>query len=98
MSWRPYFFGWLRRQLIVVKDWPYADTDFTGDPDLPLPEGDYWDGELGMTHSLFDFIFYDFFLLIHVLPDTFYMPADVGPERPAGMSPISQRTLPAPDP
>ena len=43
-------------------------------------------------------MFYDFFLLIHVHPDTFYMYADVGPERPAGMSPIARRTLPTPDP
>ena len=55
MSWRPEFFGWLRRQLIVVEDWPYAGTDFTVDPDLPLPEGDDWDKELGMISSLFDF-------------------------------------------
>ena len=54
MSWRPDFFGWLRRQLIMVKDLPYARTNFIGDPDLPLPEGDDWDEELGMT-SLFDF-------------------------------------------
>ena len=38
------------------------------------------------------------FLLIHIHSDTFYMYADVGPERPAGMSPIAWRTLPAPDP
>ena len=49
MSWRPDFFVWLRRQLIVVEDWPYAGTDFTGDPDLPLSEGEDWDEELGMT-------------------------------------------------
>ena len=48
MSWRLEFFGWLRRQLIVVGDWPYVETDFTGDPDLPLPEGEDWDEELGM--------------------------------------------------
>ena len=54
MSWRPDFFGWLQRQLILVEDWPYAETDFTGDLDLPLPEGDDWDEELGMT-SLFYF-------------------------------------------
>ena len=30
--------------------------------------------------------------------DTFYMYADMGPERLAGMSPIAQRTLPAPEP
>ena len=55
MSWRPEFFGWLRHQLIVVEDWPYARTDFTGDPNLPFPEGDDWDEELGMTSSLFYF-------------------------------------------
>ena len=43
-------------------------------------------------------MFYDFFLVIHVLPDTFYKYADVDPERPAGMSPIVRRTLPTPDP
>jgi len=42
-------------------------------------------------------MFYDF-LLTHVLPDTFYMYADVGPKRPASMSPIARRTLPTPDP
>ena len=60
MSWRPEFFRWLRRQLIVVEDWPYWGTDFTGDPDLPLPEGDDWDEELGKT-SFFDFMFICFF-------------------------------------
>ena len=62
MSWRLEFFGWLRRQLIVVEDWPYAGTDFTSDPDLPLPEGDDWDQELGMISSLF--MFYDFFFFL----------------------------------
>lgn len=47
ISWRPKFFVWLLRQLIVVEDWPYAGTDFTRDPDLPLPEGEEWDEELG---------------------------------------------------
>lgn len=60
MSWRPEFFGWLHHQLIVVEDWPYAGTDFTGDPDLPLPEGEEWDEELGVISS--DFMFYDFFV------------------------------------
>ena len=55
MSWRSDFFGWLRHQFIVVEDWPYAGTNFTGDPDLPLPEGDDWDEELGMISSLFYF-------------------------------------------
>ena len=61
MSWRPEFFGWLRRQLIVVKYWPYAGTDFTSDPDIPLPEGDDWDEEFGKI-VFFIFLFYDFFV------------------------------------
>ena len=54
MSWQPEFFDWLRRHLIVVEDWPYAGTDFIGDPDLLLPEGEDWDEELGKT--LFNFM------------------------------------------
>ena len=56
-----------------MEDWPYAETDFTGDPDLPLPEGDDWDKELGKTSCFFDFIFLWFFLLIHIRPNTFYI-------------------------
>ena len=33
------FFRWLRDQLLMVKDYAYAGTDFSGDPDLPLPPG-----------------------------------------------------------
>ena len=57
MSWRPEFFGWLRQQLIVIKDWPYARTDFTGDPNLPLPEGENWDEELNMILFLILFMY-----------------------------------------
>ena len=72
MSWRSEFFRWLRRQLIVVEDWPYAGTDFTGDPDLPLLEGDDWDEELGKTSCFLFFMFY-VFLLIHIRLNTFYI-------------------------
>jgi len=43
-----------------MEDWPYDDTDFTRDLDLPLPEGEDWDEELGETHFYF-YEFYDFF-------------------------------------
>ena len=33
------FFRWLQDQMLMVKDYSYAGTDFTGDPDLPLPPG-----------------------------------------------------------
>ena len=61
MSWRPEFFVWLQRQLIVVEDWPYVGIDFTGDPDLPLLEGEDWDEELGMI-IIFIFMYLLFFL------------------------------------
>jgi len=45
MSYKPAFFSWLRRQLIIVEDWPYNGTDFCRDLDMLLPEGeDYDDG------------------------------------------------------
>ena len=33
------FFRWLRDQMLMVEDYAYAGTDFTSDPDLPLPPG-----------------------------------------------------------
>ena len=57
MSWRPEFFVCLQHQLIVVEDWPYAGTDFRRDLDLPLPEGEDWDEELGMTLLIFFYAF-----------------------------------------
>ena len=46
-----------------MEDWPYVGTDFTGDPDLPLPKGDDWDEELGKTSYIFYFMFYVFFFV-----------------------------------
>ena len=70
MSWRLEFFIWLRRQLIMVEDWPYAGTNFMDDPDLPLPEGEEWDEELGMISSfLMFYVFSFFFFLIHACSD-----------------------------
>ena len=72
MSWRSEFFIWLRRQLIMVEDWPYAWTNFTGDPNLPLLEGEEWDEELGMISSFFCslmFYVFSFFLSIHACSD-----------------------------
>ena len=36
------FFLWLRDQLLMVEDYAYAGTNFSGDPDLPLPPGGQW--------------------------------------------------------
>ena len=37
------FFRWLRDQILMVEDYAYAGTNFTGDPDLPLPPRRQWD-------------------------------------------------------
>ena len=50
MSWRLKFFDWLHRKLIVVEESTYSGTNFTGDLDLRLPEGEDWDEYLGKTH------------------------------------------------
>ena len=36
-----------------MEDWPYFGTNFIGDPDLPLPEGEDSDEDLGKTHFNF---------------------------------------------
>ena len=36
------FFRWLRDQIPMVEDYAYAATDFSRDPDLPLPPGGQW--------------------------------------------------------
>ena len=70
MSWRPKFFICLRRQLIVVEDWPYAGTNFMGDPDLPLPEGEEWEEDLGMIFYFLTLLcIFIFFLSIHACSD-----------------------------
>ena len=33
------FFRWLQDQMLMVGDYAYAGTNFTSDPDLPLPPG-----------------------------------------------------------
>ena len=43
-----------------MEDWPYSGTDFTGDPDLPLSEGEDWDEALGKTHFYFHEYYYFF--------------------------------------
>jgi len=60
ISYKPAFFSWLQRHLIVLKDWPYSSTDFCGDSDMLLPEReDYDDG----GKRTFNFFFFDVFLL-----------------------------------
>ena len=74
MSWRLEFFIWLHRQLIVVEGWPYAGTNFMGNPDLPLPEGEEWEEELGMIFFFWCFMYFHFFCqYMHVLMIVVYI-------------------------
>jgi hypothetical protein len=66
------FFAWLRRQLIVIEDFPYTGVDFRGSMDLVLPVGEDWDtsGEKPkmILSSVFYFILntlYFYFLGVH---------------------------------
>ena len=61
------FFRWLWDQMLMVEDYAYAGTDFTGDPDLPLPHGGQW-GDIGkkqetltMENVFMFFMFYIFY-------------------------------------
>ena len=44
------FFRWLRDQILMVEGYAYVGTDFSGDPDLPLPPGGQW-GDLGKNQE-----------------------------------------------
>jgi len=37
------FFTWMRHQLIMIEDFPYARVYLWGNMDLVLPEGEDWD-------------------------------------------------------
>jgi hypothetical protein len=50
------FFAWLRRQLIVIEDFPYAGVDFRGSMDLVLPDGIDWDAS-GMKPKTLSSVF-----------------------------------------
>ena len=36
------FFRWLRDQLLMVEDYAYAGTNFSGDPNMLLTPGGQW--------------------------------------------------------
>jgi hypothetical protein len=48
------FFAWLSRQILVIKDYPYAYIDFSRDPEIPVPTSEVR-GEMGKFASLFFF-------------------------------------------
>ena len=58
------FFRWIRDQILMVEDYAYVGTDFTGDPDLPLPPGGQW-GDIGKKQETLKMknCFYVFYVL-----------------------------------
>ncbi len=72
-----------------MEDWPYNDIDFRGYPDMPLPDGeDFDDG--GKNSFYFFLMFFNCFWYMHAYNISLVY-ADVGLERPAGMSMIARR-------
>ena len=62
------FFRWLWDQMLMVEDYAYAGTDFTGDPDLPLPPRGKW-GDIGKKQETLKmknvFMFFMFFIFYY---------------------------------
>ena len=58
------FFRWVQDQILMVEDYGYAGTDFTGDPDLPLPPGGQW-GDISKKRETLKWMkcFYVFYVL-----------------------------------
>ena len=58
------FFRWLSDQILVIEDYTYEGTEFTGDPDLPLPPGTQW-GYIGKKQETLKWMkcFYVFYVL-----------------------------------
>jgi hypothetical protein len=54
------FFAWLRRQLIVIEDFPYVGVDFWGSMDLVLPYRIDWDVSGKKPKNLFKCFFFIF--------------------------------------
>ena len=62
------FFKWIRDQMLMVEDYSYTGTDFTGDLDLLFPPRGKW-GEIGkkqetltMENVFMFFMFYIFMI------------------------------------
>lgn len=50
------FFSWLGWEITVVDDYAYAGVDFRGDVDMILPDGEYFDDDLGDFFNIFHFL------------------------------------------
>jgi hypothetical protein len=57
------FFDWWAREILVIKDYPYAGINFLRDPDMPVPPEEER-GEIGNMHF---FKFIKFLIFIYIL-------------------------------
>lgn len=93
LSFKEGLFDWLDRQILMI-DYPYQGMDYSGDPDLLLPEGAHWD--LTSTHSIllwfFFFVIYAFFYCtMKNLTLICLICTDTGLVRPSSSSPLHRR-------
>ena len=58
------FFKWLQDQILMVEDYAYASTEFTGDLDLPLPPSEQW-SDIGKKQETLQWM--NFFYVFNVL-------------------------------
>ena len=40
VQFTPEYFHWLENQVFAIQDFPYAEVDYRGDPDMALPPGE----------------------------------------------------------
>jgi hypothetical protein len=90
------FFAWLRRQLIVIEDFPYAGVDFWGSLDLVLPEGIDWDASGTKPKPCHVFFFFKNLYYFYVytegfLTDALFHHADRGASRPTEIPTLGHR-------
>ena len=50
------FFAWLSRQIPAIEDYPYAEIDFSRDPEMPVPPSEAL-GEIGKSPLVLFFLF-----------------------------------------
>jgi len=86
VSFSDTFFEWFNRQEMVFSEYPYADMDFRGDPDLGilLLAGEQWGaiGKFSIHISAYHFFFNVLVLSFIRTNKKSCAHADIGPVRP----------------
>ena len=64
------YFHWLEDQVFSIQDFPYAEVDFRGDPDMVLPQGEQWDDRGTLFFTSFQIMYFFCFLYISSQTDS----------------------------